>query len=161
MQRGIQGARIWNRDSCCWARLYGANVWMGNNDTYNGTGNQKCYTVPAVLPAVDVTFACVGTGRYFFVQQNNTAPLNSWPTLTLAEVQVWGSLIPEQGICTACDTCAKCGSGQYSTATAAQSVATCQSCAAGSYGTDSGLSTASSCVACGAGSYSTALGATA
>ena len=131
--RDVQGATLWNTNACCQDRLNGANIWVGNNDTYNGTGNQKCFTVPPYTGTATTTFACTLTGRYFFVQQPNLISGYAYPVLSFAELQVWGSLTT-QSVCTACDICANCASGFYSTALAAQSVATCTSCARGTYG---------------------------
>ena len=115
VQRGIQTVKLFNVISCCRDTLVGAYIWVGDNDTYNGAGNQVCYTVlPQGGNDGDLGFACIATGRYFFVQQNNTVTgclastcdlRNSLPLVVLREVQVWGTLTPDTAFC--------CGAGTY------------------------------------------------
>ncbi len=79
------GGTIWNRGDCCPERLDGFKLWIGNNPTYNGQGNENCYTATTkehdTRPWTHM-FSCYGWGRYFFIHLPSNNPL------AFAEVEV-------------------------------------------------------------------------
>ena len=140
--REVRGGTLWNRQECCPERLDGAKIWVGNSATYNGAGNQNCFTYPTggVLVA---SFTCTAVGRYFFVQGTTSPSGLSYPLLGIGEVQVLGSTEGHE-------TCTSCGAGTYSTGGGSS---VCLTCPAGNYCPTTGLSAYTPCQTCGTGGY--------
>ena len=77
---------ITNRTNCCSDRLVGARVYVGNI----GSSNPNDYTFVGELnsnPQINF-FNLNVSGRYVLIDRNNT----NW--LSLAEVQVFGTIVP-------------------------------------------------------------------
>ncbi|XP_032894004.1 uncharacterized protein LOC116984049 [Amblyraja radiata] len=85
----ISMVSITNRKDCCSDRLIGAEIRIGNSLEDNGNSNRVCGIIKSVSATTQV-FSCGGfTGQYV-----NVIILGPAKTLTLCEVQVFGSKVP-------------------------------------------------------------------
>ncbi len=85
----ISTINVFNRTNCCSDRLVGASVYVGNI----GSSNPNDYTlVGALNDSGEINFTNLNvSGRYVLIDRNNTN------FLSLAEVQVFGTLAPVGG----------------------------------------------------------------
>nr|XP_014344319.1 PREDICTED: uncharacterized protein LOC102353115 [Latimeria chalumnae] len=82
----ISAVVISNRGDCCWERLRGAEIYVGNSLEKNGTINPRCASISKVERGSTETICCKGmTGRYVTI-----AIPNRKEYLTLCEVEVYG-----------------------------------------------------------------------
>lgn len=68
--QSVLRVKIWNRDDCCWSKLQGFEVWIGDATTYDGSGNTRCssgVTFEATAAGREIDADCVGNGQYVFV----------------------------------------------------------------------------------------------
>ncbi|XP_064410322.1 uncharacterized protein LOC102354425 [Latimeria chalumnae] len=88
----ISAVVITNRGDCCWERLKGAEIRIGNSLDKNGTLNSRCASITNVAKGSTDAFCCKGMiGRYVTV----TIPMHKY--LTLCEVEVYG--LPVKSSC--------------------------------------------------------------
>ncbi|XP_064410319.1 pentraxin fusion protein-like [Latimeria chalumnae] len=85
----ISAVVITNRGDCCWERLRGAEIYIGNSLEKNGTLNPRCASISSVAKGSTDSYCCNQlVGRYVTV---------AIPTreeyLTLCEVEVYGGLV--------------------------------------------------------------------
>uniref|UniRef100_H3AEU5 Fucolectin tachylectin-4 pentraxin-1 domain-containing protein n=1 Tax=Latimeria chalumnae TaxID=7897 RepID=H3AEU5_LATCH len=82
----ISAVVITNRGDCCWERLRGAEIYIGNSLEKNGTLNPRCASISKIERGSTETICCKGmTGRYVTI-----AIPNRKEYLTLCEVEVYG-----------------------------------------------------------------------
>ena len=126
----IASVKIWNRPDGQLARLQGAEIRVGNVNSF--AGNQAC---ASSLPGdAVVTVTCSATGRYVFVVQPR-----SDTCLHFAEIEV-------STVSTVSSTCATCVAGKYAAASAST---VCTDCPAGKIS----VAGATACSNCEAGKY--------
>uniref|UniRef100_H3ADE6 Fucolectin tachylectin-4 pentraxin-1 domain-containing protein n=1 Tax=Latimeria chalumnae TaxID=7897 RepID=H3ADE6_LATCH len=85
----ISAVVITNRGDCCWERLRGAEIYIGNSLEKNGTLNPRCASISSVAKGSTDSYCCNQlVGRYITI---------AIPTreeyLTLCEVEVYGGLV--------------------------------------------------------------------
>ncbi|XP_068136066.1 uncharacterized protein [Hyperolius riggenbachi] len=82
---------IINRADCCWDRLTGASILIGNSLENNGNNNPSCAEISSIQDSGALTFHCNDmVGRYV-----NIVIRGKQQYLTLCEVQVIGVLYGE------------------------------------------------------------------
>nr|XP_014344318.1 PREDICTED: uncharacterized protein LOC102352854 [Latimeria chalumnae] len=86
----ISAVVITNRGDCCWERLRGAEIYIGNSLEKNGTLNPRCASISTVERGSTDSFCCNGmVGRYVTIAIPTRVEY-----LTLCEVEVYG--IPDR-----------------------------------------------------------------
>lgn len=68
--QSVLRVKLWNREDCCWSKLQGFEVWIGDATTYDGSGNTRCssgVTFEATAAGREIDADCVGSGQYVFV----------------------------------------------------------------------------------------------
>ncbi|XP_064410317.1 uncharacterized protein LOC135352566 [Latimeria chalumnae] len=89
----ISAVVITNRGDCCWERLRGAEIYIGNSLEKNGTLNPRCASISTVERGSTDSFCCNGmVGRYVTIAIPTRVEY-----LTLCEVEVYG--IPDVNRC--------------------------------------------------------------
>ncbi|KAJ8252207.1 hypothetical protein COCON_G00215190 [Conger conger] len=87
----VSSVTITNRGDCCPDRINGAQIRIGNSNKNKGNNNPVCAVVSTIPAGESITFQCHGmVGRYVNVIQPGC-----FKTLTLCEVEVYASPIPE------------------------------------------------------------------
>ncbi|XP_068136061.1 uncharacterized protein [Hyperolius riggenbachi] len=82
---------IINRGDCCWDRLTGASILIGNSVENNGNNNPSCAEIISIQDSDAVTILCWQmVGRYV-----NIVIKGKRQSLTLCEVQVFGEPLGE------------------------------------------------------------------
>ncbi|KAI3360841.1 hypothetical protein L3Q82_013064 [Scortum barcoo] len=83
----ISTITITNRKDCCYERLSGAEIRIGNSLKDSGNANPRCTVIGSIRPGVSKTFYCRGLeGRYI-----NIVIPGRREYLTLCEVEVTGT----------------------------------------------------------------------
>ncbi|XP_068136063.1 uncharacterized protein [Hyperolius riggenbachi] len=81
---------ITNRGDCCWDRLTGASILIGNSLENNGNNNPSCAEISSIQNSGALTFQCNDmVGQYV-----NIVIRGKQQYLTLCEVQVFGVPFP-------------------------------------------------------------------
>ncbi|XP_068089305.1 uncharacterized protein [Hyperolius riggenbachi] len=84
---------ITNRGDCCWDRLAGANILIGNSLENNGNNNPSCAVISSIQNSSALTFQCNDmVGQYV-----NIVIFGQHQFLQLCEVQVFG--VPYGKLC--------------------------------------------------------------
>jgi hypothetical protein len=125
-ESNIASVTIYNRVDGWWDRIQGAEIRVGNVNSFDG--NPAC---ASNLPGDTViTVTCGATGRYVFVvQQRPSCPFCN-PCLHFAEIEVF--------------TCTSCPAGKYKAVAGINTA--CDDCVAGKYSATAGVE--SVCVVC-------------
>ncbi|XP_064410321.1 fucolectin-1-like [Latimeria chalumnae] len=89
----ISAVAITNRGDCCWERLRGAEIYIGNSLEENGTLNPRCASISTVERGSTDSFCCNGmVGRYVTIAIPTRVEY-----LTLCEVEIYG--VPDVNQC--------------------------------------------------------------
>uniref|UniRef100_A0A8P4FWQ5 F5/8 type C domain-containing protein n=1 Tax=Dicentrarchus labrax TaxID=13489 RepID=A0A8P4FWQ5_DICLA len=83
----INTVTITNRRDCCYKRINGAEIRIGNSLNNNGNDNPRCTVISSISPGTSKTFKCNGMeGRYVSIVIPGRREY-----LTLCEVEVTGN----------------------------------------------------------------------
>ncbi|XP_068136073.1 fucolectin-4-like isoform X3 [Hyperolius riggenbachi] len=89
----ISKVNITNRGDCCWERLTGASILIGNSPENNGNNNPSCAVISSIQNSDALSFNCNNMiGQYVNIILINTRKRQP---LSLCEVQVFG--VPAKG----------------------------------------------------------------